>query len=307
MERIAYLGLQWLKCWRCIVSLSFNLGVAHILFLRTLNKEGSLICVLCSGSTWSSWSTRPHRSSRSCCKYSITACTAGMKLLQLNLSVKCFKARKKNKTQKYKVCSPVDGWIFSFKSIRFHLADTCKNNLWFSIKSFSGWNHYNTPPSLSGLCCFVLLSIKHKINISIFSLRREISSGYRLQSSYAFFFQGADGEPGPRGQQGMFGQKGDEGARGFPGPPGPIGLQVSATDVCFIAVKKYSNEIKAWFVVCVINREKLTRKPTFKSASCLKDVGRPSLTRDEKIITEIYCWYIKKKMPTRYEPQPWFH
>lgn len=102
-------------------SLSFNLGVAHILFLRTLNKEGSLICVLCSGSTWSSWSTRPHRSSRSCCKYSITACTAGMKLLQLNLSVKCFKARKKKQPQKYKVYSPVDGWIFSFQSIRFHL------------------------------------------------------------------------------------------------------------------------------------------------------------------------------------------
>lgn len=107
----------------------------------------------------------------------------------------------------------------------------------------------------------------------------------------------------------MFGQKGDEGARGFPGPPGPIGLQVSATDVCFIAVKKYSNGIKAWFVVCVIsviNREKLTRKPTFKSASCLKDVGRPSLTRDEKIITEIYCWYIKKKCPLAMSLSPGF-
>lgn len=84
------------------LSLSFNLGVAHILFLRTFNKEGSLICVLCSGSTWSSWSTRPHRSSRSCCKYSITACTAGMKLLQLNLSVKCFKARKKKQPRNTK-------------------------------------------------------------------------------------------------------------------------------------------------------------------------------------------------------------
>lgn len=97
---------------------------------------------------------------------------------------------------------------------------------------------------LSGLCCFVLLSIKHKINISIFSLRKEISSGYRLQSSYAFSFQGADGEPGPRGQQGMFGQKGDEGARGFPGPPGPIGLQVSAADVCFIAVKNTAMKLR---------------------------------------------------------------
>lgn len=42
----------------------------------------------------------------------------------------------------------------------------------------------------------------------------------------------------------MFGQKGDEGARGFPGPPGPIGLQVSAADVCFIAVKNTAMKLR---------------------------------------------------------------
>lgn len=39
---------------------------------------------------------------------------------------------------------------------------------------------------LSGLCCFVLLSIKHKINISIFSLRKEISSGYKAATLFLF-------------------------------------------------------------------------------------------------------------------------